>query len=137
MKKSWGLTQKILTGEKKIETRWYKNKSKPWGIINPGDTIYFKDSGELVSVKAVVSKVEQYERLDNDKVDSLMKKYSELDLGTSEIPDEISKYVKDKRYAIIIHLIQPEKVVPFEIDKSGYGAMSAWLCVDNINIVIK
>ncbi|HII29434.1 TPA: hypothetical protein HA317_00010 [Candidatus Woesearchaeota archaeon] len=30
MKKSWGLTRKILTGEKRIESRWYKSRCPPW-----------------------------------------------------------------------------------------------------------
>ena len=56
MRKSWGLTQKILTGQKKIESRWYKNKYRPWNQIQKGDVIYFKDSGEPVTIKATVKK---------------------------------------------------------------------------------
>ena len=56
MKKSWKLTEKILSGEKKIESRWYKSKYPPWGKIKKGDIIYFKDSGEPVSIKAKVEK---------------------------------------------------------------------------------
>ena len=57
MKKSWGLIGKIISGEKKIESRWYKSKRSPWGKIEKGDTVYFKDSGEPVSIKAKVKKV--------------------------------------------------------------------------------
>ena len=39
MKKSWNLTQKILTGERKIESRWYKNKHTPWNKIKSGDEL--------------------------------------------------------------------------------------------------
>ena len=42
MKKSWGLTEKILTGAKKIESRWYKNKHTPWNRIKSGEIVYFK-----------------------------------------------------------------------------------------------
>jgi len=31
MKKSWKLTEKILSGEEKIESRWYKSKYSPRG----------------------------------------------------------------------------------------------------------
>ena len=48
MKKSWGLTQKILTKQKKIESRWYKSKYSPWGKIEKNDFVYFKDSGEPI-----------------------------------------------------------------------------------------
>jgi len=36
MKKSWGLLPKILTGEKKIESRWYNNRYSPWDKIKKG-----------------------------------------------------------------------------------------------------
>lgn len=57
MKKSWGLTQKILSGKKKIESRWYKSKCSPWGKIGKGDVVCFKDSGEPISIKTEVEKV--------------------------------------------------------------------------------
>lgn len=132
MKKSWHLTEKILTGEKSIETRWYKNRVKPWGCINPGDTIYFKDSGEPVTVKATVEKVEQFAELNEHEIQRILNKYSADDLGTREIPAEISSYVRGKRYAIIIHLKDPVSVTPFNISKKGYGLQSAWLCVGDI-----
>ena len=43
MKKSWGLVEKILAGEKTVESRWYKSKCVPWDRIKPKDIIYFKD----------------------------------------------------------------------------------------------
>jgi len=33
MRKSWGLTDKILNGRKKIESRWYFVKYRPWDSI--------------------------------------------------------------------------------------------------------
>jgi len=137
MKKSWGLTEKILSGEKTIETRWYKNRSKPWDCIHKGDTIYVKDSGEPVTVKAKVSKVEQYSDLNKAKIEGLLAKCSEKDLGTTQISREIEEYVKDKKYAIIVYLQNPSAVKPFNIDKTGFGAMSAWLCVDNLSGIVK
>lgn len=57
MKKSWNLTAKILSGEKKIESRWYLTRRKPWDCIKKGEVIYFKNSGESVNLKAIVKKV--------------------------------------------------------------------------------
>ena len=42
---------------------------------------------------------------------------------------------KDKRYCILIWLKKPQKIKPFKIDKTGYGTGSAWLTVDNINLI--
>lgn len=135
MKKSWGLTQKILTGEKTIETRWYRNKLCPWNKIKKGEIIYFKDSGEPVTVKAIVKRVEQYSDLNDVKIKSILKKYSNKDLGTREIFCEIREYVKGKRYCIVIHIINPKKVKPFKINKKGFGMMCAWICVEDINSI--
>ena len=45
---------------------------------------------------------------------------------------EISEYIKNKRYCIVIHLKNPKKIKPFAIDKTGYGAMASWLITDDI-----
>ena len=58
-------------------------------------------------------------------------------MGTREIPEEISDYIKGKLYAIIIHLKDAEKVEPFEIDKTGYGLQAAWLVVDDLQKIKK
>lgn len=104
-------------------------------MIKTGETVYFKNTGEPVTVKATVSKVEQFENLDSTKTAKLLSKYSEQDLGTSEISQEIRKYTEGKKYAIMIHLEKPQKVNPFNINKSGHGLMSAWLCVKNLGEV--
>lgn len=133
MKKSWGLLPKILTGEKTIESRWYKNKYSPWNKINKGDTVYFKNSGELVTVKAEVSKVLQYSDLKPEKVREILQKYGVKDgLGIDEI-DKYFEMFKEKNYCLLVFLENPEKIEPFRIDKSGFGAMSAWITIDNIS----
>jgi len=51
MKKSWGLTEKILSRRKIIESRWYSAMRKPWNKIKEGKTVYFKNSGEPVTMR--------------------------------------------------------------------------------------
>lgn len=132
MKKSWWLTQRILSGKKTIETRRYKNKYAPRDKIKTGDTIYFKDSGSPVTIQATVSKVEQFADLDKGKIQSILKKYSYADIGTKNILPEILEYTKGKKYCIVIHLSYPKAIVPFEVDKAGYGMMSAWISINDI-----
>lgn len=133
MKKSWGLTPKVLTGEKTVETRWYKARYAPWDKIKKGDAVYFKDSGELITVKATVSKVEQFKNLDERKTGEILKRYSHKDLGTTDIIPAVREHITNKRYCIVIHLRNPQAVEPFEVNKSGYGSMSAWVCTNDIN----
>lgn len=135
MRKSWGLTPKILTGEKTVESRWYKNRYKPWGQIEAGETVYFKDSGEPVTLKTTVGKVLQFDGLTSKKVKELLNKYAKSD-GLGIEKKEINKYFqmfKDKKYCLIVFLEEPQKIKPFNIDKTGFGAMASWLVVDNIN----
>lgn len=132
MKKSWGLTEKILTGEKTIESRWYKFKRSPWDKIKLGEVIYFKNSGEPVTIKASVVKVVQIENLTTEKRRQILTQYGEAGLGIENMMPEMNRYVSDKKYCILIFLDNVEKIQPFEIDKGGYGAMSAWITIDDI-----
>ena len=133
MRKSWGLLPKILTREKTIESRWYKNKYSPWDRIKQGDIVYFKNSGEPVTIKAEVSKIIQYSDLTPAKVKWTLQKYGANDvLGIDEL-DKYYQRFKDRRYCILVFLKNPQKIKPFEIDKSGYGNMAAWIVVDDVN----
>lgn len=132
MRKSWGLLPKILTGEKTIESRWYKNKYSPWDKINKGDIVYFKNSGEPVTVKTEVFDILQYAGLKPERVREILQEYGAKNgLGINEI-DKYYEMFKEKNYCLLIFLKNPEKIEPFEIDKSGFGAMSAWITVDDI-----
>ncbi len=133
MKKSWGLTDKILTGEKTLEERWYKFKRPPFGVAKIGDTIYFKDSGDPVSVKAKITKVLQFENLTPEKSQEIVKKYAHADLGSNKITPEIEEYTSNKNYCVIIFFENAKKIEPFEINKKGFGTMAAWITVKNVN----
>lgn len=133
MKKSWGLTQKILSGEKKIESRWYLNKCIPWNKIQAGEIIYFKDSGEPVTIKAEVEKVLQFADLTPKKVMELLEEYGKKDgINLTEIQGYWERF-KDKKYCLLIFLKNPQVVKPFEINKKGFGMMAAWITVEDIN----
>ena len=137
MKKSWGLTKKILSGQKKIESRWYKAKVAPWNKIKVGETVYFKDSGEPVSIKAKVKKVLQFSSLTPEKVAEILKTYGEEDGIESENIPEYYERFKDKKYCLLIFLENPQRIEPFEINKKGFGMMSAWISLEDINQIRK
>ncbi len=109
-----------------------KTKHTPWDKIKAGDTIYFKDSGAPVTVRARVAKVLQFANLTSEKTEQILAEYGRADLGTSHIMPEIQEYITGKNYAIFVFLKNPEKVEPFDIDKSGFGAMVAWIVLDNV-----
>lgn len=133
MRKSWGLLSKILTGKKTIESRWYKNRYTPWDKIKKGDVVYFKNSGEPVTIKTEVAKVLQYSDLTPQKVRNILNKYGTGDgLGIDEI-DKYHQTFKDKKYCLLVFLKNPQKIRPFDINKAGFGAMAAWISVNDIN----
>jgi ASC-1-like (ASCH) protein len=132
MKKSWGLTEKILTGRKKIESRWYIAKRKPWDSIKTGETVYFKDSGDPVSLKAEVAKVLQFSDLTPDKVRQLLARHGKDDGIEKEDINEFFNKFKNKKYCMLIFLKNPVGIKPFKINKTGFGMMAAWLTVGSI-----
>lgn len=136
MNKKWGMLEKVLTKEKIIESRWYLSKYAPWDKVKKWDTIYFKNSGEYVSVKATVSKVLQFENLDATKVGAILDKYG-LRIGiVKERSLEYFEMFKNKKYCILMFIENPEKVVAFDINKNGYGAMASWIVVDDISNIL-
>ncbi len=135
MKKSWGLLPKILSGEKVIESRWYLNKSAPWGKIKMGDKIYFKNSGEPVTAEAVVSKVLEFESLTPKKVEELLLRYGNRDGVSVENMDQYFKLFKNKKYCLLIFLKNPKEIRPFNINKRGFGSMAAWISVSDIKTI--
>lgn len=137
MRKSWGLTRKILSGQKSVESRWYKVRYAPWNRIGPRDTVYFKDSGEPVTVKAEVEKVTAFSDLTPGKVREILREYGSQDgLEKHEI-HMFFDMLRNKRYCMLIFLRNPRRVEPFHIDKTGFGAMSSWIVVNNVSSIRK
>ncbi|MFH1346944.1 MAG: hypothetical protein ABIH10_01700 [Spirochaetota bacterium] len=125
--------EKILDGRKKIESRWYLLKYKPWDNIKKGETVYFKNSGELVKIKAKVDKVLQFAGLTPKKVKGILNKYGKDDGIEKEKIAEFYKRFKNKKYCLLIFLKNPRAIRPFEINKTGFGTMSAWITVGSIS----
>jgi len=137
MKKSWRLTQKILTSKKKIESRWYRNKHTPWNRIKEGETVYFKDSGEPVKIKAEVDKVIQFADLTPEKVKKILDEYANDDGIEKEDIAKFFNLFKDKRYCILVFLKNSQRIKPFEIDKTGFGLMASWISIESIDQIKK
>ncbi|MCL5091151.1 MAG: hypothetical protein M1514_04025 [Patescibacteria group bacterium] len=133
MNKSWGLTEKILKGQKIIESRWYKNKYQPCNNIFCGDIIYFKNSGEPVTLKAEVEKVLQFENLSPEKVRQILLDYGEKDGIEKKDFEKYLEMFKEKKYCLLIFLKNVEKIEPFQINKKGFGMMSSWLMVEDVD----
>ncbi len=135
MRKEWGMTEKILDKRKTIESRWAAKKIAPWQKVSAGDVVYFKNSGEPVRIRAVVSHVVHIEKLTPAKVAAVLRKYGRRDgIGRKDMPMFLRLF-KDKKYCVLIFLAGARAVRPFEIRKRGFGSMSAWMCTEDINSI--
>ncbi len=123
------LLAKIISGEKTIESRWYKFRKTPYNNISVGDDVYFKESGEPVTVKAKVNKVLFFDGLDEEQIKAILKVYGERIC----IPLAYAKKLVGKNFCSLIFIDKAQLIEPFNIDKTGYGLMAAWITVDNIN----
>jgi len=132
MKKRWGLLEKIACGEKTIESRWYETKHLPWDKVHEEDRVFFKNSGELVKLSAKVSKVLQFSDLTPVKVHDILSEFGQSDGISLETQKYFFSLFKDKRYCILIFLTNVKPTTPFNIDKTGFGAMSAWITVPDV-----
>jgi ASC-1-like (ASCH) protein len=133
MKKSWKLTQKILSGKKNIESRWYKTKHSPWNKITSGEKVYFKDSGDPVTIKAEVEKVIQFSELTPEKVNQILEEYGNANGIEKERLNYYHNLFKDKKHCMSIFLKNPQSIAPFHINKHGFGNMAAWITLKDIN----
>ena len=132
MKPSWKFNEKILSGEKTIESRWYVHKYPPWDRVHKGEIIYFKDSGKEVTAQATIANVIQFSELTPEKVHEILQKYRRsIGIIQEDLPFFYNLF-KEKRYCILIFLSNPRKVLPFHISKKGFGNMATWIAVPTI-----
>ena len=133
MKKEWNLIPKIISGEKRIESRWYKAKYTPWNKIKKGDSVFFKNSGKSVTACAKVSKILQFDNLNEEKFKYIINNFNDRICLTS---NKYNDYYKSKKYCILIFLENPKTLKqPFNINKTGFGSAAAWLVIENIKSI--
>ncbi len=133
LSKKLNLLGKIVSGEKTIESRWYKFRKPPFECIKPGETVYFKESGDPVSAKAMVKDVLFYRDLNPEKIRELLVKYGpQIGVGVSYLSQ-----IMDKRFCTLVFLENAKKIAPFGIDKNKYGIMCAWITLEDIRKIKK
>jgi ASC-1-like (ASCH) protein len=104
---------KILTGQKIIESRFSKNKIAPFNNIKKGEIVFLKKSGGDVLAYFEVDNVVFFEDLDKEKVKNIKEKYSEC--INAPLDFWISKM--DSKYATLIFIKNPQKIEQFVLLK--------------------
>lgn len=126
----WRLIPKILSGEKTIESRWYRTRRAPWDRIAVGDTVWFKDAARPVTARAGVTEVTQCTFAGAADVQAILDRFWREICFTSA---DASRFAVLPKYAVLIRLVDPQPVRPFAIDKRGFGNAAAWLTVPDIS----
>lgn len=124
-----GLLEKIISGEKPIESRWSKDRRTPYKKVSVGDYVYFKNSGDKVRVRAEVKDVKYFSGLTDQRIRELLREYGDKICVDVSYADEL----KGRKYGSLIFLKEVEEIEPFKV-KRQYGA--AWLSVTDINQLI-
>jgi ASC-1-like (ASCH) protein len=105
--------EKIITGQKTIESRFTKVRCPPFGAISPGDKIYFKKAGGPVIAKGLAEKVMFYSDLNGEKIRDITSAFSDgLQVESSFIDCK-----QASRYCTLIFLCNVVRVKPFRVDK--------------------
>jgi ASC-1-like (ASCH) protein len=108
----------VITSRKTIESRFTKTRRPPFGQINTGDKIFFKQSSGPVCATAIVSKVKEFSDLTTQRISHLREKYNSRILGANQYWQSKA----DCRYAVLIWLMDVQPIEPILIDKKDWRA---------------
>lgn len=113
---------KIISGEKTIESRLTRTRRAPWGKIKTGDTIYFKQSSGPIRAVAKAGKVLTLTDLTPDALAELRAKHNDKITGS----DATWATKQRARYGTLIWLSDVRQTSDGPIIPPLYGA--AWVC---------
>jgi len=117
----------MLTGVKKVESRFSKMRALPFGQVARGDVIYLKKSGGPIVAICKAGKVEYCEIKNAKDLAALRKRFSK------SICSEAEKGFWDKRknarYASFIELTHMKKIPPQTFKHKG---RQGWVIKENL-----
>ncbi len=97
----------ILDGSKTVESRLMKSRIQPFGCIESGDKLFFKQSSGPVCAIATAGAVKSFENLTPAKVAEIKSKYNQHILGSDE-------YWQSKSDSVFCVLTRIESVKPID-----------------------
>jgi len=113
----------ILAGAKTIESRLTRVRCAPFGRVEPGDVIFFKEASGPVRARARVARVREHEDLTPGAVERLRRSLN------GEIRGERDYWIakREARFACLlwIEAVEPTPDWPVTPRMNGRG----WLCL--------
>jgi len=123
---SKGYIEKILSGEKSIESRFSVNRISPFGKIKAGEKVYLKETGKPVSASFEVEKVLFFSDLNEEKIKEIKVKYGQGICAEEDFWNN----KRNARYATLIFVKDPRVEESFKVNKAD---RSAFKSVTNIS----
>lgn len=108
----------ILSGQKRIESRFTKMRRYAFGRVSPGDKLFFKVSSGPVCAAATVAAVKNFENLTPKQIRELKRRYNHYIRGSEE-------YWRSKmncRFGFLVWLKGVEPIEPVRIRKKDWRA---------------
>lgn len=121
--------QKIIQGEKRAESRWANGKRSPHGRVSKGDRLFFKDTGNPVTVTAEVVDVKNFFKLEREEIQKVIQEYND----TISMTEKEIEFALQKKCGVIIFFDNVKEIEPFNVDKSDFTSMADWIIVDDVN----
>lgn len=114
----------IIDGSKTVESRLLKGRFPPFGHINPGDKLFFKQSSGPVRATATAAAVKSFENLTPAKIAEIKSKYNKYILGSNEY----WKSKSDSSFCVLVRIESVKLIKPVWIDKKDWRA---WVVLTN------
>lgn len=108
----------ILTGQKRIESRFTKTRREPFGQVLPGDKLFLKESSGPVCAVAAVAAVKFFENLTPAKIMEIKQRYNNYIRGSNEYWQSKA----DCRFGFLVWLKDTEPIEPVRIYKKDWRA---------------
>lgn len=118
----------ILDGTKVVESRLSMTRCAPFGRVEPGDVIHFKETGGAFGAVATVAGVMTFEDLRPSDVRMLSRRYGTQVAAAAEYWEERA----DAKYATFVWLtdVRESHAVPAGFAPTP-GARAAWYVLDH------
>lgn len=130
-KKGERVLDKILSGQKTMVVRSAAGRKIPHSRAFPGEALYFMEKGSMrVSAKAVVTSVQNYEKLSEEQINQV---FADNETKLALTPKQRERW--HKKCICLVEFAQVEEIdppLPFEKQSN----MDDWLIIEKIEDVL-
>jgi len=108
----------ILSGKKKVESRFSKSRRNFLNSIKAGDLLFLKQSSGPVCATARIEKAKLFENLTAKKILEIKQQFNSLICGD----EDFWQSALDCRFATLVKLTDVKRIEPVRINKKDWRA---------------